>query len=523
MNPWWPLFVTPLFTYSFPWFGPVGFYTPYLVVPFAALLGRVYGVSGVVSIALGALLLVPTFSTQSWGSVGGNPALYLVALAVAALAASPKPLAQALRWPQDDRAAWWLALAAPFLLVLYLAAGMFQRAGGDVLVAFGMGFSALGYFLLFVLGARGVRAGPVVIGLMAAALLGWTLKLNGIAMPRDNSVIVAIAALQPAAAIAALAMLSGGAAAGARLQGRPVSGIWRRPYLAVALLVLLWFGIPQLTSIGVPLPNMRSIDLLGATYALPLAGFMAGLLSGKRGDVARAALALVLPLVCAPIGNSNVPLEAPLVAGAWALAGASTRDLAAARPDFSMLRVPMLVLMALLLVLGATLSIYGEGGALRTTLAALFLLTAVAALVLFWRARCAMAARGIVITSEKWAPFATILAVIGTVATNLQQFGESLKQLFVLVLLPASLVSQSAKAQLQSTFGSEIDGTVVMMLIGVAVVYLIVAVGVVRGLWRTLPKIVADLRKIRAFVRELPGHWRALVAPSRVKPQSGGG
>jgi uncharacterized membrane-anchored protein len=121
-----------------------------------------------------------------------------------------------------------------------------------------------------------------------------------------------------------------------------------------------------------------------------------------------------------------------------------------------------------------------------------------------------MKARGLELTSEKWAPFAAILTVLGAVATNLEAVWESLKQMFVLVLVPLSAFSESARAQLRSYVGDEIDGEMLAILIVAAAVYLALFVFVVRGLWRAVPKIWGDLKKIAAFVRE----WRRGRAPS---------
>ena len=504
MSHWSLLFATPLLAYRSPAFDGFSFYAAYLLVPFAALLGRRYGLSGVVAIALGGLVFVVNISGP-WGWVGGSPALYLIALAVAAVAAMPRPLIECLRWPQEDRAAGWLAFAAPFLLVVYIGIGGLE-------FSFGFGFSLLGYFLLFVLGVRGVRMAALVLGFAAAAALSWALVANGLVMRPQSSPYVSISLLHPSAVLASLAMVSAGAATRAFLSGSALPKFWQRPYLALTALVLLWFGPPPIAAIPFNLEFTRYIYILEVAAVLPLAAFMAGLLRGARGAIAVTAVVTVLTLVWSVVVKvidqstavslyvGGVALEAPFVAAAYAVMGARAAESRSGPADFRMLRLPVLLLLLFLLVLGATLAILGDGGPVRTALAVLFVLGAIAASIAAWRLYRAMAARGFGITSEKWAPFVAILGVAGTVAANLQAAGGQLKQLFVLVLLPLSLFSSWAKAELRSYVDSGIDGGIFVA----AAVYLIVLVAVIRGLWRIVPKIYGDVRKIIAFVRE----WR---------------
>ncbi len=515
MDTWSILFATPLFAYRPPSAAFFSFYTPYLIVPFAALLGRRYGVSGVVSIALGGLVLVPSISGH-WGGIGGSPALYLIALAVAAIAATPRPLAECLRWPEEDRAAWWLGFAAPFLLVLYVGVGGGRPPGGALQPSFGFGFSPLGYFLLFVLGARGVRPTSLLLGLVAAAALGWTLTLNGVFMRSQSALYVSISPLQPSTVLGALAMVFAGAAASAFLSERALNKFWQRPYWVVVALVLLWFGPRPISAIPVDVEFVRVIYILQVAAALPLAAFMAGLLRGARGVIFVTALVAGLTLVWTLVvlvmedslgGRFNlggVALEAPFVAAAFGVMGAKAAEFRSGQVDFRMLRLPTFLALLFLLALGATLAILGEGGPVRTTLAALFVLGVIAVVIAAVRLHRAMAAKGLAITSEKWAPFVVILGVVGSVVANLPVVGGQLKQLFVLVLLPLSLFSSWAKAELRNAFDGEIDGEALAFMLVAAAVYLIVFVATVRGVWRIGPKIYTDVSRIIAFLRQ----WR---------------
>src|ERR1039457_2911360 len=130
MGHWTLLFLPPLLAYSSPWFGGVSFSAQYLVVPFAALLAKRFGVTGVIAIALGGLAFVVGISGSGWGSFGGSPALYLVALATAAIVASPRPASEWLRWPERDAAANWLVVAAPLALLTGIGTGYLESSNG---------------------------------------------------------------------------------------------------------------------------------------------------------------------------------------------------------------------------------------------------------------------------------------------------------------------------------------------------------------------------------------------------------
>jgi hypothetical protein len=518
MNGWALLFATPLFAYHPPFVGFFGFYTLDLLVPFAALLGRRYGASGAVSIALGGLVAVVYIGGLPWGAVGGSPALYLVALAVAVIAATPRPLLECLRWPKEHRAAGWLTLIAPFLLLLFIYVGS-GRSDRDSVLSLDFGFSLLGYFLLFVLGARGVRMTALLLGLAGAAVLSWALALNGLSTRPDSHFYVSVDLLQPSTVLAALAMIFGGAATREFLSGRPLGRFWRRPYLAVTLLVFLWFGPPPIASIPLGIPGVRAIELVQVTAALPLAAFVAGLLRGPRGTIFVTALVTGLTLLwiipagafgssIGPFYIGGVALEAPFVAAAYGVMGARAAEVRSGPADFRMLRFPTLLFLLFLVVLGATLEIVGEGGPLRVALAVLFVVAVIAVFIGALRVWRAMVARGYDVNLEKWPPFVAILGVIGAIVTNSQALWGFAKQLLVLGLVPLALFSSSARAELRSYFGAHIDGEVLAFLSIGAAAYAIGLIAIIRGLVRTAPKVYGDARKIWGFVRE----WRRGLA-----------
>ena len=326
---WLLVLAAPLLSYRPGSLGIFSFFPPFLLIPLAALLGRRLGAAGVAATAIGGLPFIITLYSP-WGAVGGSPALYAVALAVAAIAASPRPLAEVLRWPQSERAAGWLALGAPFLLVLYVGATLLEAPSLEI--SFNFGFGLIGYLLLFLLGARGVRFAPVAAGLAAAALLSWVLAW-AMAGQSPGFLDLRVSPMQPAVALAALAMFSAGSATGASLAGRALPAIWQRPWLPLVLLLFLWFGPPPIGGFQVDLPFVRRISFLEVYAALPLAGFMAGRLRGARGTIAITALVagvlLAWLLVAMAIGRAGphfslgmIAIEAPFVAAAFAAMGA---------------------------------------------------------------------------------------------------------------------------------------------------------------------------------------------------------
>lgn len=511
------LLAVPLVAYRPPSFAAFSFYTPFLLVPLAALLGKRHGTSGVVAIAIGGLLCVVNINGP-WGGVGGSPALYLIALAVAAMAAMPRPFVECLDWPQEDRSATWLSFAAPFLLIFFIGTGYAMTLDRHLRIAFDFGFSSLGYFLLFLLGARGIRVMPLGLGLVAAGAASWGWMISGFHMRGSEPVVISISPLHPSMVLAALAMAFSGAATRAFLGRGTLPGIWRRPYLTVTALMCLWFGLPLVTAIPVGI-KPGAIYLLQVTAALPLASFMSGLLLGARGAVYATSLTTVLIVAAniAAISDSALArdlvsrrsaLEAPFVAAAYAMVGMKVAEFRLKRSDFGFLRLPTILLLLFFLVIGITLEILGQGSPVRVALAVLFIVFAIAACVAAWRLRHAMRDQGLAVTSEKWVPFVAILGVIGAAIANMESVVGELKQLSALALMPAFLFGEPAGMDPPEPFREALDGGELAMLLMMAAVYSAVLIAVVRGLWRTVPKVYADLRQIAFSIRNSIGNRR---------------
>lgn len=507
MAHWSVLLAAPLLAYTSPWIGGFQFSAPYLLVPLAAHVGKRYGLTGVMSIAIGGLAFVLSFRGGAWGWFGGNPAVYLIALMVAAIAASERPFSDWLRWPGGARAASWLAFFAPFLLVLGLATGR-GPGSASTAVGFYFSFALLSYFVLFLMGARGVRTLPVLLGLVLAAAVNWPLEHAGLLRQLARSIESApfhlwIGTLQPVSIFAALVAFSAGRAFAAFLRGDPVTGWWRRPYLATLVLLLVWEAPHAIAYV-------QSFRVLGLPVLLPLAALMIGLLRGARGVVfASVAAPLVLVLVNVTnaalsegfgLGHSSlrVPMEAPFVAAAYAMLGARIAEARGRALDFRMLRLPGYILLAL----GVAGAIAGEGGSTaRLVLAGLFLLACLALAAGWSRLRRVMSGTAFEITPERWFAFTTLVSLVISLGANLQEAWRVLQQ-FADLLLPAqALFDAEAAAQLRELVREMIDVEIAVLVALIAVVALLAFIDSLRSLARSVPKVVDDVRRIVAYLR----------------------
>lgn len=514
MNNWSLLFAVPLTAYTSPSFESAGFSAQYLVLPLAALLGKRYGLTGVIAVAIGGLAFVVELGGLAWGSFGGNPALYLVALAVAALFASDRPLSDWLRWPGTAKAANWLAFAAPFLLVSGIGTGYMEAPrGADLRLGFSFFGASLGYFLLFLMGARGLRAWPVLLGLAAVAALSWGLNAAGLfgAPGPGSSLRAAFRPLQPITAVAALVAFSAGAELGRFLRGQPARGLWSRPYLSAGVLLFAWAGPECIAYAPWTIGSVHGLTLLKAAVLLPLVSFVLGLLRGGRGVLfatAGAPLAVAVAVGINAIAQEAfhwqgrlvgwLPIEAPFVACAYAMLGARIAEARGGKP----LAFPALQwLTYVLLVLGTAGAIAGEeGAAWRQWLAVAFLAVAVACAIAWSLLRRAMSGTAYEITPEKWLAFTTLVALALSVAANLQATWESLKGLGLLLLLPLwALFSSDAARRLREFADTSLNMEMLALLAIAGLIYVAGLLQALRSLLASVPKVVADLKKIAAY------------------------
>jgi hypothetical protein len=509
----WPLLLLPLLVaYRTPTFFGLGvsFNANYLLVPLAALLAQRFGLTGVIAIAVGGIVFVIGLGGGAWGTLGGSPALYLVALAVAAIVASPRPLSEWLEWPGSDRAANWLTFAAPFLLVAGFAIGDGISLGDGLRLGFGFSFALLGYFLLFLMGARGVRFALLIAGLVGAAAATWALALSGWPPRPRGSFYIWINALQPAVALSALVAFAAGTAMSAVLEDRPLQRVWRRPYTAVAALLVLWYGPDAVSAIRIQVPGVSAVYLLQSAVVLPFAGFMAGLMRGARGAFFVSAGALAYMLLWAvgafvaeemadiAIRIHYFPLEAPFVAMAFAVLGAKVAEARRGPAAFDVLRIPAFIM----LVIATGLAIVGEGGTARLVLGGVFVAGSCAIFIVAIRLRRAMADTAFAITAERWMGFTTILFLALSILANLEAAGDALRQSAFLLLPLQALWDEASAAQLRSIVGEKIDPEELAAYGLLLAVYLVGLYTVGRALWRSVPKIYEDAKRIVGFVNE---------------------
>jgi hypothetical protein len=504
MAHWSVLLAAPLLAYTSPWIGGFQFSAPYLLVPLAAHVGKRYGLTGVMSIAIGGLAFVLSFRGGAWGWFGGNPAVYLIALMVAAIAASERPFSDWLRWPGSEKAASWLAFAAPFLLMLGVATGR-GPGGASSPVGFYFSFALLSYFVLFLMGARGVRYLPLALGLVLAAAVTWPLEHAGLIYRfhralNDSLVYLRIGTLQPISIFAALVALSAGRAFAAHLRGDPVAGWWRRAYLATIVLLLAWQAPREISYV-------MSFHVLGLPVLLPLAALMLGLLRGARGVVLATAAAVVVLVLVNVVNQAmsegfgsalHVPLEAPFVAAAYAMLGARIAEAHGHALDFRLLRLPGYIL----LVLATAGAIAGEGGSTaRLALAGVFLLTCFALAAGWSRLRRAMSGTAFEITPERWLAFTTLASLVISVVSNLQETWHFVQQFAVLLLPARALIDAEAAEQLRGVVREMIDVEIAVLVGLITVVSLLAFIDSLRRLARSVPKVFDDVRRIVAYLK----------------------
>ena len=501
MNQWSVLFVPPLLACSSPLIGGYSFSANYLVVPLAALLGSRYVLTGVIFVALGGLAFVVNIG-GTWGEIGGNPALYLVALAVAAIAASTRPLAEWQRWPADERMAGWLAFAAPFMLALEAGTAYMRLPDTGLWFAFRFPFAPLGYFLLFAMGARAVRLRWPFAGLIAAAALTWALERNGLLAGSSRAAFfVAVEALRPATALAALAAFWAGGAMKSLLHGGGTPAFWRRPGIVVPVLALLWF-VPEIT-------GSVQAKLAGAAAVLSLAAFMAGLLRGARGVVLVSALIPALLLAWAAAAwllpdffarnfrTVRMPAEAPLVAAAWALLGAKLGQMRSGAPRFRLPRYPAYVV----LFVAAALAIFGAGSPASLAAAGLFIACGLAIYFAGARLGRAMAGTQYAIGAERWVSFTALALLAASVAVNLQLIVATLRMYYYRFPLLHAIRDPVDAATVRSFLGASINPELAALLVLFAAIYLLALVSLAGSLVSSVPKVRRDAGRIAGFLR----------------------
>jgi hypothetical protein len=320
-----------LWALAFDWYaGPFSFTPAYLIIPIAAYLGQRYGRRALWLVGLGGLPLAPPLESYAFVSPAAALDVYVVALAVCALAADERPLAE--RAPRFGAPLFVAALA-----VLPWAISIYGFELGDVRIGVVVGFTGLLWFLLFLLGWSAFPAGTAVLALAAAAAAGMWL---GAIVPEAGRHLGWYYRLDsPAAFLISFVYFAAGRLWATMLRTRAAPLARRDGYALVLLVAALALGYlanrGALIAMGFDAGALpRYGFLLGAPLGLPLAGLLGGLLAGRRGI---AAAVLAVPVFWAldafalsgfrlPLREFSAPLHQPLAVLAFGLLGLGMRS-----------------------------------------------------------------------------------------------------------------------------------------------------------------------------------------------------
>ncbi|HEY1287048.1 MAG TPA: DUF3576 domain-containing protein [Burkholderiales bacterium] len=345
------LWIPALWALAFDWYaGPFSFTPSYLSIPLAALLGLRYGPRALWLVALGGLPLLPPLASFGVVALTSAPDVYVVALAVCALAADERPLAE--RVPPRIG----LALFAAVLVVLPLVGSIWGAEVGALKIRMTFGFVAIFWLVLFLVGWSGFPARRAVAGLAIAAALGMWVDAT---LPRDGGPFFGGPLVQlpflgltgtdhlwwdyrldsTAAFLAGVAYFVAGRLWAEMLRTRAAPLSPRRAYALVLMVAALALGYTvnraALAALGFELhPLSRYGFVIGAPLALPVTGLLGGLLLGGRG-LAVAVLAVpafwVLDAFAMsgfglPLRAFSAPLHQPLCVLAFGLIGVAMRE-----------------------------------------------------------------------------------------------------------------------------------------------------------------------------------------------------
>lgn len=506
----WQLLLLPaVLAWRTPVLGNAGLNLQYFLIPVAALLAARFGLTGVIAVAIGGLAFVVDIRGSGWGGIGGNPSLYLIALAVAAIAASRHEPISWPRWPYTARSVAAVTFAAPALLVLSLYVGYSQSPAGGVALAFAFVPSVLCHFLIFMLAARGAQLRHLLAGLAVVALVSWFLAYAGLFPSERSNFMLDMLPLQPVAALTALVFFSAGATF-SRGTERPVAwGWWRWPYWSAVVLLLIWLG--PLGAIGeIRLDWSRlSVNFFRSAALLPLVAFMLGALRGNRGVWIATGITAAL-VIAGALGRAAsfpyfstwlIQIEAPFLAYAYGRLGAYLTH-----PELRGTTKPRRrgrVLSAWLLAIATTLAIAGEGGAARMTLGVVFAVVFCVAYFFGRRIVRATAGSDRELTPEGWLSFLVVVCVALLVALNVGDVTQEVKkQLAGIAFLLASLYSllQDAVQSGPPTARHSADG-LALVYAGAVLIALLLVVSACRKAWKDLRKVWRDIRIAYAYAR----------------------
>jgi hypothetical protein len=364
-------------------FGPVRVWPALLAIPLAAMLGAHLGRRGLWLAALGLWpLLPPAASVGPWTKIAALD-VGVVALAVCALAAQQRPLAERLPRLPGPAA---LALSLVLLPVAFVPWGTEVGGPGGWRLSLAIGFVAIFHYLLFLTGWRGIAvgrtAGVLALATVAGMWLETVMPADGRALfggPAAELPLVGMVRLHhltwdyrldtPAAWITALGWLGAGRLWARLLATRTVPLAPPVAYAVVVGLSALALGSllnrQLLDALGLDSHALpRAGILLGSAHALPLAGLTAGLLLAGRGVGVAVAAVLAFWAIDAWLSDFamvSLPLHEPLVAAGFALVGTRMHEHALGRA------IPWAtrrwVLVGAIVVLALTLLVESKGAA----------------------------------------------------------------------------------------------------------------------------------------------------------------
>jgi len=509
---WLWLLVPPLLAYQSPSINGYSFDAQYFLVPIAALLGARFGLAGCFAIAIGGLTFVVDISGYSWGSTGGNPSLYLIAMGVSALSTAMRDGGTSLAWPRSERSLARITFAAPLLLVLSLMVGHTLEPGRSGLrLIFFFAPALLGYVAILAMAARGAKLWPLLAGLAVTMCITWPLTLIGVFPGERTPIALNVGALQPVAIVAALACFAAGTSLKRSLRQPVAWSFWRWPYASAVVLLIVWLGPEPLAYITLPLRGGSELWLMGCSVLLPLTAFMLGLLRGYRGGFIVAGIVVLMLLLGRLLNDASinlfrvhhVPLEAPFVALAYAMLGAYLRTEPYAQSKWGLPRATTVFLLGV----GATLDIVGDGGTVRIALGSIFAIFFFALYITAIWARWAALRKSVDITAESWMSLATIVSLIVLVGFYGKDVFIKLAQLLMGLVLVVVTVFKGAEGAdpIEAIQNGGLNG-------GILVLSVAFFVAIVFGSISAIKKAVMDCRGIYKDIRTIKRYWRLILA-----------
>ncbi len=271
---------------------------PYAIIPLAAWIGAAYKGKGFWAVMLGGLLLPLGLYLGPYSS-GLHLDVYLVALLVCRMAASPLPLQDWVPRFDSKKLRVTAFVILPMTVVFYAG-----KLIGDLPLR--LGFDLYGLFMLwlFAVGTAGRRATPMMIGLAVASVIGTALDMRGWP-PQADVILEAQRAYLPVLGLSDLkhmgvdyglnspqGFLTG---AGYFWSGRFIRRLWENGHevLPSSWRACGWLSLASIFVLSnwdyflfakvLDWSRYEAFNVMGSPLALLLVGLMAGVLLGRYG------------------------------------------------------------------------------------------------------------------------------------------------------------------------------------------------------------------------------------------------